>query len=323
MSILQNEFLNETLERFNEKKQMATSLNLPERYNEMQNPKKAERCQECGKFLAFDTYRNKESGEITRVLTSANFCKVKWCPMCAWRKARRIIAELFSVFSQIESNHRVAYVFLTLTTKNESLENLRALSAEISKAWHRLQQVKAWQKSILGHIRAIEYLGDETPIGECHLHYHSVLVVPTTYFKTENYIRQAQWVEMWQKVLRVDYKPIVDIRGIRPKSNTNSKTIKTLKNLPSNINPALIKALCECVKYIAKSTKVAQLNTDQFATLDQQARGLRQFNKGGLLKQYKPLPLDDEEIDPEVWEFLEKEFYKWCGITNNYKLDKN
>lgn len=318
MSILQDEFLNETLKTFDDKKQLAIELNLPHRYNEMENPKKAERCQACGEFLAFDKYRHLESGEIARMLTSANFCNVKWCPMCAWRKARRIIAELLSVFSQVESNHRVGYIFLTLTTKNESLENLRALSAEMSKAWHRLIKTKQWLKAVLGYIRAIEYLGDETPIGECHLHYHSVLVVPLSYF-SNNYITQAEWVEMWQKALRVDYQPIVDIRGIRPKSNTNSKTIKTLKNLPSNMNPALIKALCECVKYIAKSTKVAQLNTDQFAILDQQARGLRQFNKGGLLKKYKPLPANElEEIDTELWEFLEKEFYKWSG--HNYLL---
>ncbi|BEG58309.1 hypothetical protein NHP21005_19970 (plasmid) [Helicobacter sp. NHP21005] len=60
--------------------------------------------------------------------------------------------------------------FLTLTTKNAPLSDLRALSAHMSKSWKRLIETKAWQKSVLGYIRAIEYLGDETPNGECHLH---------------------------------------------------------------------------------------------------------------------------------------------------------
>ncbi|WP_281744169.1 protein rep, partial [Helicobacter suis] len=72
--------------------------------------------------------------------------------------------------------------------------------------------------SILGYIRAIEYIGDKTPVGECHLHYHSVLVVPQSYFSGCNYMTQATWCDMWQKALRSDYKPIVDIRGIRPKA---------------------------------------------------------------------------------------------------------
>ncbi|WP_281778570.1 protein rep [Helicobacter suis] len=317
MSILQDEFLNETLEHFNEKKQLAIDLNLSHRYNEMENPKKAERCQACGEFLAFDKYRHLESGEIARVLTSANFCKVKWCPVCAWRKARRIIAELLSVFSQVESNHKVAYVFLTLTTKNESLENLRALSAEMSKAWHRLIKTKQWLKAVLGYIRAIEYLGDETPIGECHLHYHSVLVVPQSYFRGGNYMTQATWCDMWQKALRSDYKPIVDIRGIRPKAKAKLQPT-SLKTQANAINPALVSALCEVVKYLVKPAKIAKLDTDQFETLDTQAKGLRQYNLGGLLKEYDPLPPD--ELDPTLWELLEQEIYKWSGQAYSLNL---
>lgn len=279
--------------------------------------RKADRCAECGDLLAFDKYRNRENGDLARVLAWGLFCKVKWCPMCAWRKCRKILGELLSVFQQIEQDHKVAYVFLTLTTRNAPLSELRALSAHMSKSWHRLANTKAWQKSVRGYIRAIEYIGDKTPDGECHLHYHSVLVVPRSYFQGGVYIPQAQWCDMWQKALRVDYKPVVDIRGVRPKSNANLQPT-SLKTQANAINPVLLSALKECVKYIAKATKVAKLDRDQFATLDTQAKGLRQYNLGGLLKEYDPLSPD--ELDPSVWELLEREYYKWSGQA--YSLDR-
>ncbi|BDQ29841.1 protein rep [Helicobacter ailurogastricus] len=108
---LPNENLNDTLERFEIKKKLALELNLPDFYNAMENFKKAMRSSECGHFLTFDKYRNKISDELARVLAWASFCDIKWCPMCAWRKARKLIAELLSILSQIERDYRVGYTF--------------------------------------------------------------------------------------------------------------------------------------------------------------------------------------------------------------------
>ncbi|WP_158654262.1 protein rep, partial [Helicobacter felis] len=118
----------ETLNDFETHKQQAVKLDLAARYYALENLTKAERCRDCGRFLAFDPYRHRQEGIIIRVLAWGIFCKVRWCPMCAWRKARKLIGELLSVFQQIEQDHKVAYVFLTLTTKNAPLSELRALS---------------------------------------------------------------------------------------------------------------------------------------------------------------------------------------------------
>ncbi|MFC3848524.1 protein rep [Helicobacter baculiformis] len=299
VSSLQNITLSETLEPYQAHKLQAQELDLPGHYPD--NPDKAQRCAHCGDDLTFDKYRHLETSDILRVLAWANFCKVRWCPMCAWRKASKLILEILSILSQIERDHKVAYVFLTLTTRNAPLSELRALSAHMSKSWQRLIQTKSFRKSVLGYIRALEFMGDKTPDGQAHPHFHSVLVVPPSYF-SKGYIPQAQWCEMWQKALRADYKPIVDIRGIRVKS-----TATTL----NTINPALYSALRECVKYIAKSAKLTKLDQEQFKILDQQAKGIRQFNLGGLVKSIKPLEL--EPLDPSFWEQLEQEFYKWSG----------
>ncbi|BEG58310.1 hypothetical protein NHP21005_19980 (plasmid) [Helicobacter sp. NHP21005] len=89
----------------------------------------------------------------------------------------------------------------------------------------------------------------------------------------------------------------------------------------SQLSPALLSALSECVKYIAKSAKIAQLDTEQFATLDSQAKGLRQFNRGGLLKDKRYPAQELELLDPELWEQLEREFYAWSGLK--YELRKS
>lgn len=304
----------ETLELYKEHKEQAKELDLA-RHFALFHPQKSERIYQCGSSLVFDCYQNLETGDELRQLAWGIFCKVKWCPMCAWRKARKILAELLSVFEQIEARYSVGYVFLTLTIQNPSLSDLRASVNEMSKAWNRLQRIKRWQKAVWGYVRALEFMGDKTPDGQAHPHYHSLLVVPASYFKGGNYITQAQWVEMWAKALRVDYSPIVDIRGVRPKKGARELTQSPTGIQTSHISPALLAALKECVKYLAKGSKVAKLDHEQFLTLDSQAKGLRQYNLGGLVKTTKPLP--PPPLDPSIWEFLEKEFYLWCG--SDYK----
>ncbi|WP_104637549.1 protein rep [Helicobacter felis] len=307
----------ETLNPYKEHKEQAKELDLA-RHFALYHPRKSERIYQCGDSLIFDRYQNLETGDELLALAWAIFCKVKWCPMCAWRKARKILAELLSVFEQIEARYCVGYVFLTLTIKNPDLRDLRASVAHMSKSWQRLIQTKRFKKAVWGYIRALEFMGDETPEGQAHPHYHSVLVVPTSYFQGSRYIPQAEWAEMWQKALRANYSPIVDIRGVRPKKGATElhRATQSPKGIQTpHISPTLLKALCECTKYLAKGTKLAKLDQEQFLTLDKQAKGLRQYNLGGLVKSIKPI--EPPPLDPSIWEFLEKEFYLWCG--NDYK----
>ncbi|WP_104682912.1 protein rep [Helicobacter felis] len=308
----------ETLSPYKDHLDEANYLDMA-RHFALFHPAKSERIFQCGKSLIFDRYRNIESGDELLALAWAIFCKVKWCPMCVWRKARKILAELLSVFEQIERDHSVGYVFLTLTIKNPNLSDLRASVKHMSESWHRLIKLKRWQKAVLGYVRALEFMGDNTPDGQAHPHYHSLLVVSTSYF-THGYITQAQWVEMWAKALRADYKPIVHIRGVRPKKGARELTQSHTGIQTPHISPGLLAALKECVKYLAKGTKLAKLDQEQFLTLDKQAKGLRQYNLGGLVKTTKPLP--PPPLDPSIWEFLEKEFYLWCG-TDYKQVSEN
>lgn len=292
------ENITEKLENFNKHKKLSVKVNLEQRYKH--NKKKAEVCGECGSFLSFDLWRNKETNDEKRTLESANFCKVKWCPMCAWRKTRKLAGEIKSTLEQIEAQYKVRYLFLTLTIKNPPLTELRNTIKYMSNAFKLLTKNKLFKKNVLGYIRAIEYLGDETKSGEAHPHYHIILAVNATSYFGGNYISQAKWTELWKQALKADYTPIVDIRTIRAKN-------EKWKDSDS--------AIFETLKYCVAPLELVKLSQENFKELDKQTKGARQYNKGGLIKTIKPLP--NATLDPELWEYMKTEYFNF--VNGEYK----
>lgn len=287
------------LEKFKEHKLLTQKTGLQEKYHNIGKHAKAERCGKCGNWLKFNLYQNKETGEIKRELQEARFCQVKFCPMCAWLRARKLANELKSVLQQIEDQRQVAYLFLTLTIKNPPLTELRDTLQLMSQAFNRMTKEEVFQKAIKGYVRAFEFLGDSTKEGEAHPHIHAILIVDkNNYFKKlkDFYISQEQWAELWRESLKVDYTPITHIAKIKAKNEKWQESDS---------------AIYETIKYCAKPLEVAKLNKDNFKLLESQTKGIRQYNKGGLIKTIKPR-LEDE-LSQEVWELMEQEFYKWSN----------
>ncbi|WP_233706897.1 protein rep [Helicobacter heilmannii] len=277
------------------------------------NLEKANRCGACASVLGFDHYTKTQESDQESDLSSdqeryklarGDFCGCKWCPLCSWLKRKKLVTAFNSVFSQIQRDHRVAYILLTLTAKNCALSDLRGNIKHLSKSWDRLTHTELFKSQILGFMRSIEFTGKKTPQGQGHPHYHSILIVKPSYFKGGNYITQATWCELWQKALRVDYKPIVDIRGIREQDYSEVKITSKPKNILS--------ALLYCLKYVVKPAQLKEMSQEDFLTLDEQTQYTRQYNKGGLFKQYKPIKRD--ELSPDEWQKLERQYYKWCGV---------
>ena len=282
----------EKLTRFVEHRLKAESEGLSRKHYD---PKKARRCEECGTFLVFDPYRNRQTEERKRVLAGANFCEVRWCVMCAWRKSLKLVQELRSICDQAEALQPVRYLFLTLTIENPPLTELRDSIKHMGKAFHKLTGTPEF-RDVLGYFRAIEYLGGKTKQGEAHPHFHTLLVVKPEYFIKGNYVTQARWCEVWQRCLKVDYTPIVDVRKVKPKCEGLS---------------ARDSAIFEVAKYQVKPQEIKKLTKKDFKILDLQTKGTRQYARGGLLKVLKPK--EREELDPAIWEKLEREFYRWIG----------
>ena len=50
---------------------------------------------------------------------------------------------------------------------------------------------------------------------------HVLLCVESKYFRgSENYISQNDWIDFWQKALQVNYRPVANIKAIKPNDLT-------------------------------------------------------------------------------------------------------
>ena len=255
---------------------------------------RSERIEVCASMLKFLKERNVVSEEIRRRLVKANFCKYRFCPMCQWRKARKVCREVLGRLRTIDEQHNgAALLFLTLTIKNEPLTELNRTVKHLSQAFQRLQQSKQYKDAVLGSIRAIEFLGDNTEASECHPHFHCLLVVNKNYFKSRDYINFEEWTNLWQRCLRVNYRPVINVQRVKPKGKMS----------------AIVAAALEVVKYSVTSSDLEKLTKEDFQELDRQTRNIRQYNYSGELKDAEPT--FDEQEDESLWELLEEEYYQW------------
>lgn len=212
--------------RYDWKERRERNMHLYELYGEAGYPDYAARARDCATFLEFAT---PEGGE--RRLRTANFCKLRLCPMCIGRRARRSAWKLSQVLNQVEAEHKAKFLFLTLTMKNVTDgAELGAALEKLTKAWDRFSRQRPIARSVKGWFRSIEITrGDNQwhedrktgkrvfrPDNGYHPHIHAILAVEPDYFSRESrksgkYLNQSDLIERWQKALRVDYRPSVDI----------------------------------------------------------------------------------------------------------------
>jgi plasmid rolling circle replication initiator protein Rep len=283
--------LAESLKKITLHKLIAEKINIAKM---VEKKSRSERIHCCASMLNFLKERNIVTDEVRRRLVKANFCDYRFCPMCQWRKARKVCREVLGRLRTIDEAHNgVALLFLTLTIKNEPLTELNSTVKHLSQAFQRLQQSKQYKSAVYGSIRAIEFLGDNTEQGECHPHFHCLLVVPKSYFTSHSYINFEEWTLLWQRSLRVDYRPIINVQRVKPKGKMS----------------AIVAAALEVVKYSVTSSDLEKLTKEDFQELDKQTRNIRQYNYSGELKDAEPT-FDDIE-DENLWELLEEEYYQW------------
>ena len=283
--------LTESLKKITLHKLIAEKINIAKM---LEQTNRIERIEVCGSMLKFLKERNVVSEEIRRRLVKANFCKYRFCPMCQWRKARKVCREVLGRLRTIDEAHNgVALLFLTLTIKNEPLTELNSTVKHLSASFNRMQKTQQYKSAVYGSIRAIEFLGDNTEAGECHPHFHCLLVVNKSYFKSRDYINFEEWTNLWQRSLRVDYRPIINVQRVKPKGKMS----------------AIVAAALEVVKYSVTSSDLEKLTKEDFQELDKQTRNIRQYNYSGELKDAEPT-FDDIE-DENLWELLEEEYYQW------------
>lgn len=232
-----------------------------------------ERLLSCGEVLKFI---QQEDGSLK--LYQAYFCKNKLCPMCNWRRSMKYSYQTSRIVDEaIKQEPKSRFLFLTLTVRNVKGEDLNATLTSLTQSFDRLFRRVKVKKNLLGYLRSVEVTRNEIE-NTYHPHIHVLMMIRPSYFKGGGYISQKEWGEMWSQSLKVDYLPIVDIRGVKQSYH------------------GIEKAIVETAKY---PVKPMNLDVTDKQVVDDLYQGLyrkRQLGFGGLFKTIKKqLELDDIE----------------------------
>ena len=298
------------------------------------NRRKAARLRECACYLIF---RKLVDG---MKLQEMNSCRVRLCPMCAWRRSLKIYSHVRRIMDGMETERDYRYIFLTLTVRTCHGVDLQNTIDGMMSAWQRLVRLMPVRRAVKGWYRGLEithdvneritqelfekkkkyYKGMGLTVGDAnpnydlyHPHFHCVLAVNSRYFKTDEYITHEKWVELWRKSMRLDYDPLVDIR--RVSGNT-------------------AKDVAEAAKYAVKDGDYIvpddwDLTVETVRLLDRVLENRRLVAYGGKFKEWhKKLNLDDEmdgdlihvddEEDADAKEKPEIVTYVWNVGYNQY-----
>lgn len=259
------------------------------------DPERALRIKNCGTFLEFVRVP-----DGTEKLHRANFCRERLCPMCQWRRSIKLGAQADQIYRNL-TDKGFKHVFITLTVRNCSGEMLRKTCDDLLESFGRLKRGKMWKNAVVGSYRALEITYNEEA-NTYHPHIHILATVDGNYFlkSNENYITQEMLIEEWKSAARLDYRPSVDIEGIKQKEGQS-----------------ITSACAEICKYPCKSAEIKKAKV--LETIDYALRGRRLIQWAGVAAEVRrELNMDDIETGNLIKttetvgeEELEKIVYVW------------
>ena len=239
-----------------------------------------------------DTLLFAENAEGKKKLKSANFCRLRLCPMCQWRRSLKMFGQVQTITDKIlERDKSTRFLFATFTVKNVDAENLETCINILNNKFLYLVSrnktfapAKKLKQNLLGYLKAVEVTYN-TKDKTYHPHLHVIFAVKSTFFKnSSNYMTKKEWINLWQQALGVDYKPQTDIRAIKF---------------------GTAKAVAEVAKYPVKTAPILSLNDDEavevLKTLTLSLNKKRFVSYGGIFKTVKQeLKLADIETDKDL-----------------------
>lgn len=232
----------------------------------------------CADFLKYSPGVDMETGEFLLKLMEVYFCHCRHCPTCSWRRSLRNMALFLKNIPKIMHEHPNArWVFMTLTVPNVPVNSLRSELSKMNKAWRRFVGRKEF-RAVKGFIRTTEVTCEQKRKGYAHPHFHCLLMVSNTWFKT-NYTKQSRWSEIWGDCMRLDVTPVVDIRAV--KGTPDKAAIEVLKSFNYSVKPETLVN-----------------NPEWMLEYFKQVQSLKFISCGGVLKGI--LKLEEPETDESL-----------------------
>ena len=253
---------------------------------------------ECNTFMmmvADESLENKKQHK-------GNSCKNRFCPICAWKKARKDALALSVMMAYLKQEEKKEFIFLTLTAPNVSAEELNDEIKHYNQSFQRLMQRKEVRKVVKGYARKLEITYNEER-DDYHPHFHVLIAVNKSYFTDKDYyISRDRWLELWQQVTKNPLITQVDVRKVR-----NGRDDKVY----------------EIAKYSAKDSDYLQ-NQNVFEVFYNALKGKRLIVFSGLFKEamtkFKNGELDDYK-EKDMTKYVYAIMYNW-GDKKYLELEK-
>jgi plasmid rolling circle replication initiator protein Rep len=217
-------------------------------------------------FCTFTLDNSTGSTDPAVDLSAAKFCRVRYCPVCQWRRSLMWKAKAYQVLPIIvEAYPNYRWLFLTLTVKNCAIADLKETLTWMHESFKRMTKLKSFPA--VGWLKSTEVTREKDR--SAHPHFHCLLLVKPSYFG-KNYIKQSEWVDTWRRCLKIDYNPVLDVQAIERQGDA--------KELTSMLSSYWVRE--------------AELTDDRewFLELTRQTHKLRFVSSGGVLKDYLSQP---------------------------------
>jgi len=297
------------------KKKIQTHL-LADAYFKLGYQNKAVRVDECGTYLEFKDCPNGHEGQ--KLLSYANFCRERLCPMCQWRRSMKLSWQVKNVCHYaLLQDKSLKFIMLTLTVKNVKGDMLSDTIDNMMYAYRKLTYRKEVKRAIEGYFRVLEITYNENR-EDYHPHFHILLPVKERYFQGYYYISQERWTELWRKSLKVSYDPIVEVHKIRSRKGKSK-----VQEDQDNYLQAMEKAAAEVGKYTVKPDDYIKNNPEVtqevVGVLTEALKGRRLVSYAGILKTaYNVLKMEDIDSDnTDLVHTTENEKECKCSVCNS------
>jgi len=244
--------------------------------------------EDCNTFLSFVADKTLEKQKLYK----ANSCKNRFCPVCAWRKARKDALGLSLMMQYIKQQEKKEFIFLTLTTPNVMSDEIENEIKRYNNSFRKLIKRKKVDSVIKGYVRKLEITYNKKR-DDYNPHFHVLIAVNKSYFTDKRYyISQQEWLDLWRDVTGISEITQVQVQKIRQNNN---------------------KELYEMAKYSGKDSDYL-ITQKVFDAFYKSLKGKQVLVYSGLFKEAKKKLKNGDldylkEIDPT--EYIYQIFYIW------------
>jgi plasmid rolling circle replication initiator protein Rep len=256
--------------------------------------KTIERVETCSDYMKFLETLNHDE----RKCVQAFRCGKRGCPICDFARSRKDSGKISVVMQHLKNEYDYEFLFLTLTARNVSADNLNQEIKDYSDSYKRLIETKEVKQMMKGSVRKLEvtYNAEDDTY---HPHLHIIIAVNKSYFTDRTYIKQQRWLELWR-------------RSKRDESITQVHIQKLKENAGKEVH--------EIAKYSAKHSDMLE-NEDVFYTLFTSLKGKRLLTYQGKFKEVAKMydqDLLDDLIEKDETNYVWQVEYLWNSNSTQY-----